>query len=160
MVRRIGGPKILEIQWHAVNVMYYNPNVTYRPWPSYGSTTFTNADKDKPKSHPAINNGCLIDLQGTSFTLDGVNVPHSHYFCLSSIANKAYLVVLDKSSSSIKHYTVMVTGSGLAEKASALSLDSAPPSDVITGRTYEEERQNLPTGSPIIVAGNSSLRAP
>jgi len=37
----------------------------------------------------------------------------------------------------------MVTGSGLAEKVSALSLDNAPPSDVITGRTYEEERQNF-----------------
>jgi type IV pilus assembly protein PilY1 len=137
------GRKYWKSQWHAVNVMYYNPNVTYLAWPSYGSTIFTNADKDKPKSHPAINNGCLIDLQGTSFTIDGVNVPHSHYFCHSSITNKAYLVVLDKASSSIKHYAVMVTGSGLAEKVSALSLDNAPPSDVITGRTYEEERQNF-----------------
>jgi type IV pilus assembly protein PilY1 len=137
------GRKYWKSQWHAVNVMYYNPRVTYRPWPSYGSTTFRNADKDKPKSHPAVNNGSLMDLQGTSFTLDGVNVPHSHYFCLSSIAKKVYLVVLDKASSSIRYYSVMVTGSGLAEKASALSQDGAPPSDVITGRTYEEERQNF-----------------
>jgi type IV pilus assembly protein PilY1 len=137
------GRKYWKSQWHAVNVMYYNPNVTYMPWPNYGSTTFTNADKDKPLSHPAINNGCRIDLDGTSFTIDGVNVPHSHYFCRSSLAEKTYLVVLDRGSSCIKHYAAVVTGSGLAEKVSALHLDHSPPADVITGRSYEAERQNF-----------------
>jgi len=71
-----------------------------------------------------------------------VNVPHSHYFCLSSIANKAYLVVLDKSSSSIKHYAVMVTAaSGGKSQRSQPGQRSAFRCD--HRRTYEEERQNF-----------------
>jgi type IV pilus assembly protein PilY1 len=46
------GRKLWWTQWHQKNVMYYNPNVTYTPWPSYGNTTFPDADPDKPRSHP------------------------------------------------------------------------------------------------------------
>ena len=100
--------------------MYYNPSVTYTPWPSYGSVTFTNADKDNPRSHP-VNGSYTLNLEGTSYTVGGVNVPHSRYVVYSASQNKHYLVVLDKASSSKKYYTFTVTGSGLAAKISALT---------------------------------------
>ncbi len=137
------GRKYWKSQWCVVNVMYYNPNVTYLPWPSYGDTVFRNADKDKPKSHPASPEGYQLDLEGISLSVGGVNVPHSHYYVYSTAANRAYLVILDNADSSIRHYAVTVTGNGLAEKVSALSLDTAPPLDVVTGWTYDQERQNF-----------------
>ena len=36
-----------------------------------------------------------------------------------------------------------MTGSGLAGKISALTPVSSPPDDVISGRSYSEERQNF-----------------
>ena len=120
--------------------MYYNPGVTYTPWPSYGSVTFTNADKDTPRSHP-VNGSYTLNLDGTSYTVGGVNVPHSRYVVYSASQSKPYLVVL--ASSSKKYYTFTVTGSGLAEKISALTPESSPPADVISGRSYSEERQNF-----------------
>ncbi len=135
--------KYWKSQWYAVNAMYYNPNVNYEPWPSHGNNIFTNADVDNPKSHPASSNGYKFELDLTSFHLDGVKIPHSHYFVYSTSANRPYLVIIDKAEASIRHYAVTVTGSGLAEKASGLSLDTAPPLDVVTGRTYDQERQNF-----------------
>lgn len=137
------GRKYWKSQWHSINAMYYNPGVSYSPWPSYGSTVFENADPNKPKSHPARPDGFSLDLDGLSFSVGGVNVPHAHYFVYSTVAQRAYLVVLGKADSSIKHYAVTVTGTGLAEKVSALSLDTAPPSDVAAVRTYDAERQNF-----------------
>ena len=121
--------------------MYYNPGVTYTPWPSYGSVTFTNADKDNPRSHP-VNGSYTLSLEGTSYTVGGVNVPHSRYVVYSASQSKHYLVVLAASSSK-KYYTFTVTGSGLAGKISALIPESSPPDDVISGRSYYEERQNF-----------------
>lgn len=137
------GRKYWKTQWHAVNVMYYNPNVDYEPWPSFGNTIYTNADADKPKSHPASPDGYGFELDLTSFQLDGVSIPHLHYFVYSASANRPYLVILDKSEAALKHYAVAVIGSGLAEKASQLNMDTDPPEDVVTGRTYSQERQNF-----------------
>jgi type IV pilus assembly protein PilY1 len=137
------GRKYWKSQWYAVNVMYYNPHVSYVPWPSFSGASFVNADKDKPRSHPAANEGIRIDLDGISFSVGGVNVPHAHYYAYSTASNRAYLITLEKADSSIKHYAVTVSGNGLAEKVSALSIDSEPPLDVVTGRTYDQERQNF-----------------
>ncbi len=137
------GRKYWKSQWYAVNVMYYNPNVNYMPWPSYASNIFPNADVDKPKTHPASTDGHQVDLAGISLHLDSVIIPHSHYYVYSTSANRPYLVIIDKAESSIKHYMVMVMGSGLAEKVCGLSIDTAPPLDVVTGRTYDQERQNF-----------------
>jgi len=137
------GRKYWKSQWYPVNVMYYNPNVDYLPWPGYADKTFPNADIDKPKSHPATSDGHPLDLGGVSLHLDGVSIPHSHYYVYSASANRPYLVILDQAESAIKHYAVNVVGSGLAEKVSGLSIDAAPPLDVVTGRTYDQERQNF-----------------
>lgn len=137
------GRKYWKSQWYSVNVMYYNPNVNYAPWPSYANNIFPNAAIDKPKSHPVAADGHPFDLDGISLHLDGVNIPHSHYYVYSASANRPYLVILDKSELCIRHYAVNVMGSGLAEKVSGLSIDTAPPSDVVTGRTYDQECQNF-----------------
>lgn len=137
------GRKYWKTQWYAVNVMYYNPHVSYGPWPSIGRAVFTDADKDNPRSHPSANEGCRLDLEGVSFAAGGVEVPHAHYFVGSTISGRTYLVTLEKAGSSIRYYAVTVSGTGLAEKVIGLTLDSTPPLDVVTGRTYEQERQNF-----------------
>jgi type IV pilus assembly protein PilY1 len=134
------GRQLWQTQFYQTNAMYYNPGVTYTPWPSYGSVTFTNADKDNPRSHP-VNGSYTLNLDGTSYTVGGVNVPHSRYVVYSASQSKHYLVVL--ASSSKQYYTFTVTGSGLAGKISALISESSPPADVISGRSYSEERQNF-----------------
>jgi len=138
----IEGRKLWQTQFYQTNAMFYNPNMNYTPWPNYGSVTFTNADKDTPRSHP-VNGSYTLNLEDTSYTVGTVNVPHSRYVVFSASQNRHYLVVLDKASASKKHYTFTVTGSGLAGKISALTLESSPPVDVISGRTYSEERQNF-----------------
>ena len=138
----IEGRQLWQTQFYQTNAMFYNPNMNYTPWPSYGSVTFTNADEDTPRSHP-VNGSYTLNLGETSYTVGTVNVPHSRYVVFSASQNRHYLVVLDKASASKKHYTFTVTGSGLAGKISALTLESSPPVDVISGRTYSEERQNF-----------------
>lgn len=137
------GRKYWKSQWYSVNVMYYNPNIDYAPWPSYSNEVLTNADPYEPRSHPTSFNGIRFSLDETSLYLDGVNIPHCHYYVYSASRNKPYLVVIHKSEPAIKHYAVKVTGTGLAEKVSALSIDNDPPLDVVTGRTYSQERQNF-----------------
>jgi type IV pilus assembly protein PilY1 len=134
------GRKLWQTQFYQTNAMYYNPSVTYTPWPSYGSVTFTNANTDTPRSHP-VNGSYTLNLDGTSYTVGTVIIPHSRYVIYSGGIH--YLVVLDKASSSKKYYTFTLTGSGLAGKISALTLVSPPSADVLSGRSYSEERQNF-----------------
>jgi type IV pilus assembly protein PilY1 len=136
------GRLLWQTQYYKTNVMYYNPNITYLPWPSYDTITFLNAGPDKPRSHP-LNSSPTLDLQGTSFTIGAQNVPHAHYFVYSAIKAAPYLVVIDKTSAKINYYKATLTGTGLAAKVSALTLDTAPPADVVSTRTYSAERQNF-----------------
>jgi type IV pilus assembly protein PilY1 len=39
-------------QYSGVNVMYYNPALTYSPWPNYPGQTFANADTETPAPDP------------------------------------------------------------------------------------------------------------
>jgi len=99
-------------------------------------------------------------LEGTSYTVGTVNVPHARYVVYSASQSTHYLVVLDKASSSQKYYTFTVTGSGLAGKFSALTLDSSPPADALSGRDYSRNGRTSPTGSPTIAAGSLLPRMP
>ena len=136
-----------KTQFHQVNAMYYNPNATYLPWPSYSTTTFLDAHLDNPRSHPVLLPNAKLDLQGTSFSVGAgtsqLNVPNAHYFVFSATRAMPYLVVIDKATARMKYYRVTVTGAGLAERVSALTLDETLPADVVTGRTYTAERQNF-----------------
>lgn len=64
--RYLGGErrKWWKTQWHKVNLMYYNPAVTYDPWP-----TLSAADPNTPKSHPVRTPVYTLNLDGTSYTL-------------------------------------------------------------------------------------------
>jgi type IV pilus assembly protein PilY1 len=137
------GRRCWKTQWHLVNVVYYNPGITYNPWPSYGTTVFADSDPDTPRSHPKLYSSTKLDLQGISFTVGALKVPHAHYFVYSAIADKPYLVVIDKTAAAMKYYQASVTGTGLSEKVHTLAEDSLPPADVVTGRTYSAERQNF-----------------
>ena len=134
------GRKLWQTQFYQTNAMYYNPSVTYTAWPNYTGKAFADADPDTPRSHP-VNGSYTLNLEDTSYTVGGVNVPHSRYVVYSASQNKHYLVVL--ASSSKKYFTFTVTGSGLAGKISALAPVPTPPADVLSGRTYSEERQNF-----------------
>ena len=135
------GRKYWKSQWHEINSIYYNPNLTYQPWPGYGARTFENADTEHPRPHPVIDTDKSIDLDGKSFSTNGIDVKHAHYFVKYS--DVVYLVVIDGHDKEIKYYTVSLTGTGLAEKVDSLSPIDPPPDGIVTGRTYEEERQNF-----------------
>ena len=70
-------------------------------------------------------------------------VPHARYIVYDAVAGRPYLVVLDAGSSSKKYYSFTVTGTGLAEKISALTAVGSLPAGVDSARSYAEERQNF-----------------
>jgi len=51
-------------QWSGYNKMYYDPNVTYDPWPD-----MSDADPDTPRSHPA-HSSPTFDLNATYYTIE------------------------------------------------------------------------------------------
>ena len=136
------GRKYWRIQWSGANVMYYNPAVTYSPWPGYGSVSFNNADPNTPRSHP-VNGTDTLDLAAQSYTVGAVVVPHARYIVYDAVAGRPYLVVLDAGSSSKKYYSFTITGTGLAEKISALTAVGSLSAGVDSARSYAEERQNF-----------------
>jgi type IV pilus assembly protein PilY1 len=137
------GRKYWKLQWFKTNLIYYNPDITYHPWPIVGGTAFSNADPDKPRSHPVNNSSYSLDLRETSFSIGGINIPHAHYFVFSPKKAKPYLVSIDASSSSVQYYEVTVSGKGLAEKVTELIIDSNPPADVKSKRHFSAEKQNF-----------------
>ncbi len=137
------GRKYWKSQWYQVNVLYYNPGVQYTPWPSYGTVVFPDADPDNPRSHPVRNPSLTVNLQAASFTVGALTVPIAHYFVYSAAEGSAYLVVLDHASQSILYYRATVSGTGLAEKVTALTPVAIPPADIVTGRSYTAEKQNF-----------------
>ncbi|MGD9044554.1 MAG: PilC/PilY family type IV pilus protein, partial [Desulfobacterales bacterium] len=69
-----------------------------------------------------------------------IDIPRAHYYVHSQTANKPYLVIVD--GGAIAHYAFTDDGDDVVE-AGELVLDTSPPADVKTGRTYVEERQNF-----------------
>ena len=136
------GRKFWRIQWSGANVMYYNPAVTYSPWPGYGSVSFGNADPNTPRSHP-VNGNDTLDLAAESFSVGGIQVPHARYIVYDAAAGTPYLVVLDAGGGPKRYYSFTMTGTGLAEKISALSPVGSLPAGVDSGRSNAEERQNF-----------------
>lgn len=78
-------------------------------------------------------------IQGTNNTI--INIPRAHYYIYSTTASRPYLVTID--GGAISYYAVTVTGTGNTETVSGLQLDTTPPADVVSSRTYAEERQNF-----------------
>ena len=135
-------------QWHEVNVIYYNPNLTYEPWPDHAKKTFLPADIDKPLVHPLKTN--TLNLDEESFTIgidttgDGAadsdfEIPWAHYF-VKSTNGTVYLVVLK--SGAISYFTFKTdTGVEPNDKITMISAVSDPPADIV--RSYDQDRQNF-----------------
>jgi type IV pilus assembly protein PilY1 len=64
-----------------------------------------------------------------------INVTNAHYYVWSEQENKPFLVVLD---GEIKYYEVV--GNNIVV---GLLPTTSPPTDIVTGRTYAQERQNF-----------------
>ncbi len=136
------GRKFWKTQYFGTNAMFYNPNVAYAPWPSYGSVEYKDADKDNPQSHPN-NSSIKIYLENTSYTVGAITVPHSRYVVYDAAANKKYLVILDKGTSSKKYYDISTTVVGVEEKISTLTPAASLPAGLDSSRDYHAERQNF-----------------
>ncbi|MCU0558841.1 MAG: PilC/PilY family type IV pilus protein [Desulfobacterales bacterium] len=136
------GRKYWKTQYFGVNAMYYNPQVAYLPWPSYGSVAYPNAHANTPRSHPNFASPAL-NLSSTSYTIGAVNVPHARYALFDPAENKKYLVVLDSATSTKKYYEISTVLDGLEEKISGLAPVGALPAGLDSGRSYDEERQNF-----------------
>jgi type IV pilus assembly protein PilY1 len=148
--------KYWQSQWYGANAMYYNPNLTYTPWPSTVKYSFGNAHPANPRPHPVIVTDKTLDLHAKSFEMSGQFVDHAHYYVQSGGAeNKLYLVELEDLVNGIVYFEVGVTGSGLTQKVSSLS-SASPPDDVRPKRkqcgsdpeteefcSYAEELQNF-----------------
>jgi type IV pilus assembly protein PilY1 len=145
------GRKLWKSQSHEYNVMYYNPEVTYDPWPGYGNQDFLPADKEFPKLHPFKENAETIDLDGESFSVSleiealpvaTLQVKHAHYFQEAENGD-IYLVVLDGDEKKAKYFIVTeVKGSGMTEKIRRVRSIAGPPVEIrVDG--YDRARQNF-----------------
>ena len=145
------GRKLWKSQSHEYNVMYYNPEVTYDPWPGYGNQDFLPADKKFPKLHPFKKNAGAIDLDEESFSVilemealpdATLQVKHAHYFQETENGD-IYLVVLDGDEKKTKYFAItIVDGSGMTEKIKKVRSVTAPPGEIRVYE-YDKARQNF-----------------
>ena len=146
-----GGRKLWKSQSHEYNAMYYNPEITYDPWPGYGNQGFLPADKEFPKLHPFMENVDTIDLDGESFSVSLemealpetiLQVKHAHYFQTAE-NGEIYLVVLDGDEKKTKYFAVTeVEGSGMTEKIRRVRSIAGPPAEIRVDK-YDQARQNF-----------------
>lgn len=133
------GRKYWRSQWHAVNAIYYNPALTYEPWPDYSGNTFLEADTEKPLVHPLQNK--TLDLDKTAFKVGKIAIPWAHYF-VQSIDGRVYLVIMDKNDEVNKYYSFTTDGgSEPLDRIETLTPVNDPPADI--DRNYDTDRQNF-----------------
>lgn len=130
-------------QWAGYNKMYYNPNVTYAPWPDTAGypDMSSGADPNNPRSHPTLNSSITLDMDGefSDASESGISVKNAHYYAQSG--GNTYLVMI--TGGSIRYYRLnnaiqnSVKDSGVTEVAAA-AIDPA-----ITTRDYTAERKNF-----------------
>jgi len=74
-----------------------------------------------------------------------INIKRAHYYVWSDLESKPYLIVLDGASSQILYYSVTESASGTdgVVESGELALSASPPADVVTSRSYTDERQNF-----------------
>jgi type IV pilus assembly protein PilY1 len=158
----VKGHWVLLSQWYIYNRLYYNPNVTYTPWPNK-----PDANPTKPPINP-MNSGKTKDMTKDFLTLKSqcnrlgfnckniVHVKRSHYYAKSNVDGYMYLVNLEKER--VRYYRVsyaqndvltidlLFTKIKIPLKPDYTIIDlieAPPPSDIDTGRTVQEERQNF-----------------
>jgi type IV pilus assembly protein PilY1 len=143
-----------QSQWYATNIMYYNPNIVYEPWPGYGTTTFEDADIKRPRINPVKYPNEKLDLDQDSFTVDvdddgddrvdrTLKVPWAHYF-VKSANGIPYLVIIDGKAEANQYYTFTTDGGSAPndkiEMVQPVS-DTDIPDEIY--RPYGEDRQNF-----------------
>ena len=138
-------------QSHEYNVMYYNPEITYDPWPGYGDQDFPAADTEFPKLHPFKKNAGTTDLDAESFSITlemqappdaTLQVKHAHYFKQAENGD-IYLIVLDGDEKRIKYFAITeVEGSGMAEQIKKVRSVAGPPGEIRVNE-YGRARQNF-----------------
>lgn len=80
-----------RLQWHGYNSVYYNPDISYLPWPDTQQYRFHPADRQSPRANPiaAMDGNARLDLAGSFFTVvthhEAIVVPNAHYFTLVDI---------------------------------------------------------------------------
>ncbi|WP_175470021.1 PilC/PilY family type IV pilus protein [Desulfoluna spongiiphila] len=123
-----------KTQWSGYNKVYYNPEVTYKPWPLY-----TNANPQSTRKHPYFNYGTRdMDAAGDFAVIYGVDLSYAHYYQTSG--DKVYLVNL--SGGAAEYYEVTDSGDEhYYEVASLTLLDSVPSAIAVTD--YQAALQNM-----------------
>jgi type IV pilus assembly protein PilY1 len=131
--------KFWQSQWYVTNALYYNPNIVYEPWPSYGTTTFLDADKKKPLVHPLQTK--TLELSQKSFVVGDVTVPWAHYFVRADDGTP-YLVIQDEKDNKNKYYIFTTDGATEPnDKIETLTPVAVPPGEI--DRDYDLDRQNF-----------------
>ncbi len=160
------GRKYWKSQFYVENVMYYNPQTTYVPWPDYyvdatRNKDFVDADMDQPLPHPIKTGVTRLNLDAESFSVvsetnPNLAVNHAHYFTRAD-NGEVWLVLIDgrETTPTIRYFEVtQFEGSGMAEKAKKVREEAdlflvpdevKPQRDTCAGTfcTYSEERQNF-----------------
>ncbi|MEE9537536.1 MAG: PilC/PilY family type IV pilus protein [Desulfobacterales bacterium] len=135
------GREYWRSQWYEINVVYYNPNIVYEPWPSHAGQTFLPADTNKPLVHPLPKyTKNTLDLDEKALKVGKVTIPWAHYF-VRAANTTVYLVIMDGKGKANKYYT-FTTDDGIAPNDKITSVTPAdPPPDI--ARVYAEDRQNF-----------------
>jgi len=147
--------KYFRSRFNQHNKMYYDPTITYEPWPKWESLSVTdspdwdevpNADPETPRSDP-INN-LSLDMGEIFYTFEfserrrsyRVNIYNSHYFKHSKIDHKVYLVNINIHSHCIDYYSIRYTSQF---KMTEFYKTNTPPADIVSSRGYTDELQNF-----------------
>jgi type IV pilus assembly protein PilY1 len=136
-----------QTQWYEINRIYYNPAMTYEPWPKWHELSETptptwaevpNANPKSPRINPMLD--IEVDLNGTYLKFGSVYIKRSHYYLFSRETSKLYLVNINIANSSIDYYQAKTYSN---HRLKALYKTNEPPTDVLSTRTFEEELQNF-----------------
>jgi len=136
-----------QTQWYEYNRIYYNPSITYKPWPKWDELPGTpkptwpevpNANPKFPRYNPMRDKE--VDLNGIYVLFGSIPVKRSHYYVFSRQTDKLYLVNINIENSSIEYYYAKTKTN---QRIKALIKITDPPADVLTSRTFEDELQNF-----------------
>ena len=135
-----------KTRWSGYNRLYYNPAITYSPWPATAKypdlKAFKDDDHAQPhlvKTHPILGNH-TADLNQDYATAAnaGMDIPYAHYFVRSG--NTVYLVTLTQGQ--IRYYQMNDSNDENTKTAGFTQVHGVDIPNV-TQRSYLEERQNF-----------------
>ncbi|MDY6904004.1 MAG: PilC/PilY family type IV pilus protein [Thermodesulfobacteriota bacterium] len=89
-------------QWAGYNGVYYDPAITYNPWPDSTSHTFTDADPDNPLTYPTGFSTTNMDWEFEDID-SALSVKYAHYYTYGT-SGQLYLVILN--SASVTYYQI------------------------------------------------------